>query len=259
MIRRQKSSRQFGVCGSALERAPVPHKTSRIRRSRSRRLKRPLAPARRSAAVCGGLGSRAKKEPKKAYRDFQAIRRKGVVQGQSRQALMSWRKRHTSPGACWRGAPSEPERCMLMPRSTSCTTLAVRHASPRPSRYAPCAQLSHDRRRAGAARFDDYGASWPRGRSCSTLIRLQHGTLSRCGIIIQSIEGKVISWQKNNQNGSSAVSRHTPGAAPGAHDPAQRTRIPVPDPRAAERAAGAPHHCGTRGPQAACQLAMRGA
>ena len=41
--------------------------------------------------VCGGLGSRAKKEPKKAYRDFQAIRRKGVVQGQSRQALMSWR------------------------------------------------------------------------------------------------------------------------------------------------------------------------
>ena len=93
MIRRQKSSRQFGVCGSALERAPVPHKTSRIRRSRSRRLKRPLAPARRSAAVCGGLGSRAKKEPKKAYRDFQAIRRKGVVQGQSRQALMSWRIR----------------------------------------------------------------------------------------------------------------------------------------------------------------------
>ena len=51
MIRRQKSSRQFGVCGSALERAPVPHKTSRIRRSSSRRLKRPLAPARRSAAV----------------------------------------------------------------------------------------------------------------------------------------------------------------------------------------------------------------
>ena len=91
MIRRQKSSRQVGVCGSALERAPVPRKTSRIRRSRSRRLKRPLAPARRSAAVCGGLGSRAKKEPKKAYRDFQAIRRKGVVQGQSRQALMSWR------------------------------------------------------------------------------------------------------------------------------------------------------------------------
>ena len=91
MIRRQKSSRQVGVCGSALEHAPVPRKTSRIRRSRSRRLKRPLAPARRSAAVCGGLGSRAKKEPKKAYRDFQAIRRKGVVQGQSRQALMSWR------------------------------------------------------------------------------------------------------------------------------------------------------------------------
>ena len=90
MIRRQKSSRQVGVCGSALEHAPVPRKTSRIRRSRSRRLKRPLAPARRSAAVCGGLGSRAKKEPKKAYRDFQAIRRKGVVQGQSRQALMSW-------------------------------------------------------------------------------------------------------------------------------------------------------------------------
>ena len=71
----------------ARARAPVPRKTSRIRRSRSRRLKRPLAPARRSAAVCGGLGSRAKKEPKKAYRDFQAIRRKGVVQGQSRQAL----------------------------------------------------------------------------------------------------------------------------------------------------------------------------
>lgn len=92
MIRRQKSSRQVGVCGSALEHAPVPRKTSRIRRSRSRRLKRPLAPARRSAAVCGGLGSRAKKEPKKAYRDFQAIRRKGVVQGQSRQALMSWRR-----------------------------------------------------------------------------------------------------------------------------------------------------------------------
>ena len=91
MIRRQKSSRQVGVCGSALEHAPVPRKTSRIRRSRSRRLKRPLAPARRSAAVCGGLGSRAKKEPKKAYRDFQAIRGKGVVQGQSRQALMSWR------------------------------------------------------------------------------------------------------------------------------------------------------------------------
>ena len=79
------------MCGSALEHAPVPRKTSRIRRSRLRRLKRPLAPARRSAAVCGGLGSRAKKEPKKAYRDFQAIRRKGVVQGQSRQALMSWR------------------------------------------------------------------------------------------------------------------------------------------------------------------------
>ena len=56
MIRRQKSSRQVGLCGSALERAPVPRKTSRIRRSRSRRLKRPLAPARRSAAVCGGLG-----------------------------------------------------------------------------------------------------------------------------------------------------------------------------------------------------------
>ena len=89
MIRRQKSSRQFGVCGSALERAPVPHKTSRIRRSRSRRLKRPLAPARRSAAVCGGLGSRAKQEPNQADRDCQAIRRKGVVQGQSRQALMS--------------------------------------------------------------------------------------------------------------------------------------------------------------------------
>ena len=109
MIRRQKSSRQFGVCGSALERAPVPHKTSRIRRSRSRRLKRPLAPARRSAAVCGGLGSRAKKEPKKAYRDFQAIRRKGVVQGQSRQALMSWRRsragedRTTTPR--WRARP----------------------------------------------------------------------------------------------------------------------------------------------------------
>ena len=97
-----------------------------------------------------------------------------------REVRIVWCKRHTSPGACWRGAPSEPERCMLMPRSTSCTTLAVRHASPRPSRYAPCAQLSHDRRRAGAARFDDYGASWPRGRSCSTLIRLQHGTLSRC-------------------------------------------------------------------------------
>ena len=48
---------------------------------------------RRSAAVCGGLGSRVKKEPKKAYRDFQAIRRKGVVQGQSCQALMPWRGR----------------------------------------------------------------------------------------------------------------------------------------------------------------------
>ena len=45
----------------------------------------------RSAAV---WGSRAKKEPKKAYRDFQAIRLKGVVQGQSRQALMSWRLNH---------------------------------------------------------------------------------------------------------------------------------------------------------------------
>ena len=101
MIRRQKSSRQVGVCGSALEHAPVPRKTSRIRRSRSRRLKRPLAPARRSAAVCGGLGSRAKKEPKKAYRDFQAIRGKGVVQGQSRQALMSWR------GACEKGCVLE--------------------------------------------------------------------------------------------------------------------------------------------------------
>ena len=86
--------------------ATVPHKTSRTRRSRSRRLKRPLAPARRSAAVCGGLGSRAKKEPKKAYRDFQAIRRKGVVQGQSRQALMSWRWWMWCCGSCGSGCVS---------------------------------------------------------------------------------------------------------------------------------------------------------
>ena len=111
MIRRQKSSRQVGVCGSALERAPVPRKTSRIRRSRSRRLKRPLAPARRSAAVCGGLGSRAKKEPKKAYRDFQAIRRKGVVQGQSRQALMSWRRLFWS--AQWLSMQASGVRSMI--------------------------------------------------------------------------------------------------------------------------------------------------
>ena len=107
-----------------------------------------------------------------------------------REVRIVWCKRHTSPGACWRGAPSEPERCMLMPRSTSCTTLAVRHASPRPSRYAPCAQLSHDRRRAGAARFDDYGASWPRGRSCSTLIRLQHGTFTLSRSLPTDYRGK---------------------------------------------------------------------
>ena len=45
-------------------------------------------------------------------------------------------------GACWlREAPS-------------CTTLAVRHASPRHSRCASCVKLSHDYQGAGAIWFD---------------------------------------------------------------------------------------------------------
>ena len=59
-------------------------------------------------------------------------------------------------GVSWRGAQSEPERCLLGPEAPSCTTLAVSHASPRPSRYASCVQLSHDCRGAGASRFDGW-------------------------------------------------------------------------------------------------------
>ena len=60
-------------------------------------------------------------------------------------------------GMSWgRGAQSEPERCLPMHKAPPCTTLAVRLASPRPSRYVPCVQLSHDRRRAGANRFDGW-------------------------------------------------------------------------------------------------------
>ena len=43
-----------------------------------------------------------------------------------------------------------------MHEAPPCTTLAVRHASPRPSRYVPCVQLSHGRRTAGANRFDGW-------------------------------------------------------------------------------------------------------
>ena len=66
------------------------------------------------------------------------------------------RTEHTPHGVSWRGAQSEPERCLLMHEAPPCTTLAVRHASPRLSRYVPCVQLSHDRRRAGANRFDGW-------------------------------------------------------------------------------------------------------
>ena len=48
-------------------------------------------------------------------------------------------------------------------RAPSCTTPAIRHASPRHSRYAACVQLSNDRRGTGAARFDGLGTSWTRG------------------------------------------------------------------------------------------------
>ena len=56
----------------------------------------------------------------------------------------------------WHGAQSEPERCLPVHEAPPCTTLAVRHASPRPSRYVPCVQLSHGRRTAGANRFDGW-------------------------------------------------------------------------------------------------------
>ena len=59
-------------------------------------------------------------------------------------------------GVGWHGAQSEPERCLPVHEAPPCTTLAVRHASPRPSRYVPCVQLSHGRRTAGANRFDGW-------------------------------------------------------------------------------------------------------
>ena len=46
---------------------------------------------RRSAALCGGFLRALNKIPKRRPEIFHAIGRKGVVQGQSRQALMSWR------------------------------------------------------------------------------------------------------------------------------------------------------------------------
>ena len=172
MIRRQKSSRQVGVCGSALERAPVPRKTSRIRRSRSRRLKRPLAPARRSAAVCGGLGSRAKKEPKKAYRDFQAIRRKGVVQGQSRQALMSWRKAEASQlaSATSPQASQQPAGCQAKPAT------ARARGVPKPKKSA--ARLAKDRRRLNLKHLAS--KTWACVRVASRLLAWSVRARTRC-------------------------------------------------------------------------------
>ena len=44
------------------------------------------------------------------------------------------RTEHIPHGVGWRGAQSEPERCLPVHEAPPCTTLAVRHASPRPSR-----------------------------------------------------------------------------------------------------------------------------
>ena len=54
----------------------------------------------------------------------------------------------------WRGVHSESQRrCMLEQEAPSCTTLAVRHASPRHLRCASCVKLSHDRRGGAGGRF----------------------------------------------------------------------------------------------------------
>ena len=76
---------------------------------------------------------------------------------------------------------------MLVPGAPSCTTLAIRHASPRPSRYAACARLSHDRRVAGAARFDGLSTSWTRGQilfAISWPVTPEIRRLSRCSTSI---------------------------------------------------------------------------
>ena len=74
------------------------------------------------------------------------------------------RRQRISKGVSWRDV--QPEWCMMVLLAPTCTALAltVRHASPRPSRYAACARLSHDRRVAGAARFDGLSTSWTRGQ-----------------------------------------------------------------------------------------------
>jgi len=83
-----------------------------------------------------------------------------------RDARIVLRTKHVSRGVSWRGAQSEQERCLLGLEAPSCTILAVRHASPRPSRYASCVQLSHDRRGVGVGRIDGWAKNWPRGRLC---------------------------------------------------------------------------------------------
>ena len=60
-------------------------------RSKSGRLSTERWLLSRSAALCGGFLRALNKIPKRRLEIFHAIGRKGVVQGQSRQALMSWR------------------------------------------------------------------------------------------------------------------------------------------------------------------------
>ena len=95
------------------------------------------------------------------------------------------RAKHITHGVSWRGAQSEPERRLLEPEAPSCTTLAIRHASPRPSRYASCVQLSHDRRKVGAGRIDGWARNWPRGRPCYSRIVVDYPATG-------SLQGQVV-------------------------------------------------------------------
>ena len=83
-------------------------------RSRSGRLKRPLAP---QPALCGGFLRALNKIPKRRLEIFHAIGRKGAVQGQSRQPLMSWRAKDKRIKQSKRGKKSKNQIPLCYPLS----------------------------------------------------------------------------------------------------------------------------------------------
>ena len=88
-----------------------------------------------TAPLCSALRRLVRavnKKPKKADRDFHAIRRKGPVQGQSRQPLMSWRLRRSQSG---HSAPAKsPSLKRLAPIVSDAVGAGNSYPKPKPHR-----------------------------------------------------------------------------------------------------------------------------